>query len=473
MRSNDSKSEKNQNQEGRVNSTSNIMNKKRRQIEWVIDNDKMEILNVCAIGFYRRPYKVVELANKFRLAGLQGFRVMRIAGSLMLLMFDDDTMRQNVLASGKLDEWLENVGLLNSRMPIPNRRTWLSISGLSIQVCSEKTFGNIASLWGELVQINVETLVLSSFERARFQIKTDWRFHIDEDLEVRVGEYCFLIRVTEIEEAIGPKCDCSCELVEESEWSGKQDGKEDEKERIVVSAMKGGDGENYSKETVMPNSISLTAMNTLEMDKMWEDNKVVDWCAMETASWMADENIGMVQRDEEVHDSDVSAECGLRDELLVRAKKDVDLISPICNGPSNRVNLTEVIEYRGQQRKVRKISDVLLSEVPSPEQAVAPNQIFKKRRGHPKLKNTEDKRIVNGSLSDSDFFNPRIIETWEPRKKWFLMKLLSWNVKGLRSAAKRRSVQLLLRQQRCGMVMLQETKLEHIDERDIVDYFTT
>ncbi|KAK8999263.1 hypothetical protein V6N11_070439 [Hibiscus sabdariffa] len=157
----------------------------------------------------------------------------------------------------------------------------------------------------------------SVLESVPIGIETDWRFHIDEDIEVRVGEYCFTIRVTEIEEAIGPKCDYSCELVEESELSGKQDGKKDEKARIAVSAVKGGDCENSSEETVVPNSISLTAMNTLEVDKMWEDNKVVDWRVMETASWMIDENIGMVQRDEEVRDSDVSAECGLRDELPV------------------------------------------------------------------------------------------------------------------------------------------------------------
>ncbi|KAK8625971.1 hypothetical protein V6N13_133628 [Hibiscus sabdariffa] len=187
------------------------------------------------------------------------------------------------------------------------------------------------------------------------------------------------------------------------------DGKEDEKARIAVSAVKGGDCENSSEETVVPNSILLTTMNTLEVDKMWEDNKVVDWRVMETASWMIDENIEMVQRDEEVRDSDVSAECGLRDDLPVRATKDADVISPICNGPSNRVNLTEVIEYKGQQRKVRRISDVLLSEIPSPEQAVAPNQNFKKGRGCPKSKKIEDKRIVNGSLSDSDFVNRKRI----------------------------------------------------------------
>ncbi|KAK8594026.1 hypothetical protein V6N12_046097 [Hibiscus sabdariffa] len=242
----------------------------------------MAVLNLCAIGFCRRPYRVVELASKFRKAGLQGFRVMRIAGSMMLLMFDDDKMRHELLASGKLDEWLESVGTWSSMMLIHNRRTRLSISGLLIE--------------------------------------TDWRFHIDEDLELRVGEQCFPIRVTEIEEAIGPKCDCSCELMEESEFSGKHDKKEDAKERIDASAVKGRDSGNNSVGSVVPNSISLKAMNSLE-------------------------------RDEEVRYSDVPAECGLREEIQVRASEDVVVNNPTSRGPSNRITLAEVIEYRGQQRK--------------------------------------------------------------------------------------------------------------------------
>ncbi|KAK8689637.1 hypothetical protein V6N13_088350 [Hibiscus sabdariffa] len=228
--------------------TSMVMNKQHRQIEGVIDEDKMAILNLCAIGFCRKPYKVADLADKFCKAGLQGFS-------------------------------------------------------------------------------------------------------------------CFPIRVTEIEEAIGPKCDSSCELVEESEFSGKHDEKEDVKEKIDTSVAKGGDSGNYSVGIVMPNSVSLKAMNSLEMEKMWEANKLVHWHVMETASWMADENIGMVQRDEEVRYSNVSAECVLREEIQVRVSEDAVVNSPFSRGPSNRAPLAEVIEHRGQQRKVRQISEVLLSDL--------------------------------------------------------------------------------------------------------------
>ncbi|KAK8594015.1 hypothetical protein V6N11_001739 [Hibiscus sabdariffa] len=124
--------------------------------------------------------------------------------------------------------------------------------------------------------------------------------------------------------------------MEELEFSGKHDEKEDAKERIDASAVKGRDSRNNSVGTVVPNSISLKAMNSLEVEKLWETNKLVDWHVMETASWMANENIGMVQRDEEVRYSDVSAECGLREEIQVRASEDVVVNNPTSRGPSNR-----------------------------------------------------------------------------------------------------------------------------------------
>ncbi|KAK8628855.1 hypothetical protein V6N13_009435 [Hibiscus sabdariffa] len=241
----------------------------------------------------------------------------------MLLMFNDVKMRHEVLDSGKLDEWLENVGIWNSMMSIPNRRTWLSISGLPIHVWSEMTFDNIASLCEELVQIDIETLAPSSFERARFQIKNDWRFHIDEDLELQSG-------------------------------------------------------------------------------KLWEANKMVDCHVVETASWMADENIRMVECDEEARYSDVSAEAPL----------------------------AEVIEHRGQQRKVRQISEVLLSELSPHKREVALNQIAKRGRGRPKMKNTEDKRIVNGSLSDSDFVNRKKVILREVEEVLQLGKLIGAETNG-------------------------------------------
>ncbi|KAK8481353.1 hypothetical protein V6N11_018824 [Hibiscus sabdariffa] len=97
--------------------------KQRRQIEGVIDVDKIAIVKNCALGFSRRPYRIVELANKFRKAGLNGFSIMRITGSMIILMFDDEDKRKEVLAAEVLDERIENLGNWIPLMPIPNRRT--------------------------------------------------------------------------------------------------------------------------------------------------------------------------------------------------------------------------------------------------------------------------------------------------------------------------------------------------------------
>ncbi|KAK8568800.1 hypothetical protein V6N13_106684 [Hibiscus sabdariffa] len=203
----------------------------------------MGILNNCAIGFCRMPYHISELVDYFHKAGLEGFSVMRVSGSSIILMFEDEGKRKEILASGALDGWLENVGIWIPNMLIPNRRTWLSVS--------------------------------------------DWRRHIDEELDLRVGDQCFPIRVTEIEEAIGPKCDCFCELVEESQSFGKRDSGEEEGDQSNDSVMKVADNRSCSRGTVVPNLIMSKIVNSLEVDRMWEGNKMVDWRIMESASWMA------------------------------------------------------------------------------------------------------------------------------------------------------------------------------------------
>ncbi|KAK8569149.1 hypothetical protein V6N12_007681 [Hibiscus sabdariffa] len=234
---------------------------------------------------------------------------MHVAGSSIILMFEDEGKCEKILASGALDEWLENVGIWIPNMPIPNHRTWLSVS--------------------------------------------DWRNHIDEELDLRVGDQCFPIRVIEIEETIGPKCDCCCELVEESQSSEKRDGGDDEEERRSDSVMKVVDNGTFSKETVVSNLIMLKTVNSLEVDRMWEGNKMVDWCVIESDSGMAEENIGLVQCDEEVQCNavDLSAECGVQNSVQQATIEETDVCSPTDHGPRCRAKIVEVIDFGGQQRK--------------------------------------------------------------------------------------------------------------------------
>ncbi|KAK8640197.1 hypothetical protein V6N13_007956 [Hibiscus sabdariffa] len=140
--------------------------------------------------------------------------------------------------------------------------------------------------------------------------------HIDEELDLLVGEHCFPIRVTEIEEASGPKCDCSYELVGDSTSVGKSDGTDDEEEWRHASIMRDSVHGSVSNETMVPNSIMSSKMNGVEMDKMWEGNMRVVWQVLESESGMAEENIGLIQRDEEMRccTVDLLTECEVRNE---------------------------------------------------------------------------------------------------------------------------------------------------------------
>ncbi|KAK8600705.1 hypothetical protein V6N13_059557 [Hibiscus sabdariffa] len=120
------------------------------------------------------------------------------AGSSIIPMFEVKGKREKILASGALDEWLENVRIWIPNMLILNRQTWLS----------------------------------------------------------------------------------------ESQSSGKNDGGDEEEERRSDSVMKVADNGMFSKETVVPNSIMSKTMNSLEVDRMWEGNKMVDWRVIKSDSGM-------------------------------------------------------------------------------------------------------------------------------------------------------------------------------------------
>ncbi|KAK8980611.1 hypothetical protein V6N11_063211 [Hibiscus sabdariffa] len=185
-------------------------------IERVVDGDKLDILQNCAIGFCRHPYRLRDLAKEFRDAKCEGFTVMRIVGSLVLLMFVDMSMRK--------------------------KRVWLSACGILIHSWYEGTFKNIAVIWGDLVQVDPRTLAHPSFERSRFQVESDWLIQIDEKIDLQIGDKVFPVRVVEMEEAVSPKCDCCCGIDvgstgEDTDVTSSSGCKEVDELKIMISEV--------------------------------------------------------------------------------------------------------------------------------------------------------------------------------------------------------------------------------------------
>ncbi|KAK8669357.1 hypothetical protein V6N13_106790 [Hibiscus sabdariffa] len=249
------------------------------------------------------------------------------------------------------------------------------------------------------------------------------------------GDQSFPLRVTEIEEVIGPKCDCVCE-VEDSQAASKSVSDGEEEERRHASVLEGTNGVTYSGETIVPNSIMSKTVNSIEMNRMWEGNKRVHWWVLEHDSGIGEEDIGMIQRDNEVCCSrmDLSEACRIQIDDQQILSKETNVGIPTGSGPKGRAKLSDVIEIDGQQRKVRQLSEILMSEVPPKDRIVTTKGVPKRGRGRPKTKNIESDQVVNGSLSNSDFFSRKKVILKEAEETVQVGKLIGAASNGNESA---------------------------------------
>ncbi|KAK8509009.1 hypothetical protein V6N12_016853 [Hibiscus sabdariffa] len=91
-------------------------------------------------------------------AGLDGFELIWVAGSMMLLSFPYVDLRGRLVSStevwstwfGRLEEWSASV-------VYESCRAWISISGLSIHLWLEGSFHNIVGLWGSYLRVDAAT----------------------------------------------------------------------------------------------------------------------------------------------------------------------------------------------------------------------------------------------------------------------------------------------------------------------------
>ncbi|KAK8662952.1 hypothetical protein V6N13_024838 [Hibiscus sabdariffa] len=82
-----------------------------------------------------------------------------------------------------------------------------------------------------------------------------------------------------------------------------------------------------------------------------------------------------------------------------------------------------VIEYNGTLRKVRSVSNVVLSFMKPEDRIGAEKKLKKKGRGRPQI-NQKGQGVANGSLSDSDFKNRKKVILRETRETIALGKLI-------------------------------------------------
>ncbi|KAK8510101.1 hypothetical protein V6N12_007978 [Hibiscus sabdariffa] len=137
-----------------------------RRVDGVIDKEKLSVLETCTLGWVKEAVLMRVLAKEMAVAGLDGFEIMWVAGSMVLLAFSDANSRQlaSQLTYGRKDHSVTLLGL-----------------------------------WGKYLRVDAATEESTSFERARILIETSVRGRIDEVVEVASLGTMFLIVVQEAE----------------------------------------------------------------------------------------------------------------------------------------------------------------------------------------------------------------------------------------------------------------------------------
>ncbi|KAK8992037.1 hypothetical protein V6N11_044929 [Hibiscus sabdariffa] len=168
-----------------------------RRVDRVIDEEKLSVLETYALGWVKETVSMRVLSKETAVAGLDGFEIMWVAGSMVLLAFPDANSRQHLLSQDVLSTWF---GCLEEwSAEYASRRAWLSISGLPIHLWSEGSFRTIVGLWGKYLWFDVAMEELTSFEWACILIETSVRGRIDEVVEVASLGTMFPIVVQEVE----------------------------------------------------------------------------------------------------------------------------------------------------------------------------------------------------------------------------------------------------------------------------------
>ncbi|KAK8997089.1 hypothetical protein V6N11_020578 [Hibiscus sabdariffa] len=113
-------------------------------MDGVIDEKKLSVLETCALGWVKEAVSMRVLAKEMTAAGLDGFEIMWVVGSMVLLAFPDENSRQRLLSQDVLSTWLGRLEEWSASAEYASQRAWLSISGLPIHLWSEGSFRNIA-----------------------------------------------------------------------------------------------------------------------------------------------------------------------------------------------------------------------------------------------------------------------------------------------------------------------------------------
>ncbi|KAK8583268.1 hypothetical protein V6N13_021975 [Hibiscus sabdariffa] len=114
--------------------TGKVRNGLHKSVIGVVAEDKLEVLDSCAVAWCKEGLRGRALVEELRRAEIRGCSVMRISGVMVLLMFVTTEERQALLDRYDLDRWFARIVAWSLEVRLDSRSVWVSVVGLPIHL---------------------------------------------------------------------------------------------------------------------------------------------------------------------------------------------------------------------------------------------------------------------------------------------------------------------------------------------------
>ncbi|KAK8697352.1 hypothetical protein V6N13_113504 [Hibiscus sabdariffa] len=178
---------------------SNSTSESLKRILGHVDEEALRRLERCVIGTSSTVCSSETIKTRLHNWGLGELLVKSLGGKKFLIEFLDEELLK-ILEEKKwaiLEEVFIEVERWSETFRLPERITWVEITGIPLHCWNQETFKRITGIWGSLVALGENATNVLGYENISLLISTNQIQKIDEVIEIEAGRDAFAVRVTE------------------------------------------------------------------------------------------------------------------------------------------------------------------------------------------------------------------------------------------------------------------------------------
>ncbi|KAK8560864.1 hypothetical protein V6N13_026299 [Hibiscus sabdariffa] len=181
-----------------------------KRIQGHIEEETLYKLSKCLVGIMATICNTSRVEERLHDWGLGELVVKNRGGRRFLIEIKDHELFKILEEQNwsYLKEVFAEIEPWTEAYHLPERITWIQVTGIPLHCWNETTFKRIADLWGTLLAMGENANQSFDCAKVTLLLSTRQRGNIDEVIEVEVGRESFLIRIEELgfhDHAVNPR----------------------------------------------------------------------------------------------------------------------------------------------------------------------------------------------------------------------------------------------------------------------------